>query len=327
MPRHCRVKLWSACLVALCVVLARGADAALSLDRTEATLVWVLMSDEEEVPYARFVGALRSAAQLPQQAIVLAKPEAVRQLPASGSPLPKLIVVVGTRASMALCARGLNIPALLTLIPQPTYETRLRSACQATQQSHSTVFIDQPLHRQAAATHLSLPHHRRAVVLLGPDTRDQRLAIETKLKLGNFEPVLIEVDKIADVFPALERTSKVGTVLLAMPDSLVFTARTAPHILLAAYRYRMPVIGYTESYVRAGALLAVYSTLEQLGQQVGELIKTAVRSSPVTLPPSQFPKYFSVTINRQVARSLGLTLPKDAELHTQLLDLEEGAHD
>lgn len=328
LPPRCRRRPWSAFLAALCIVLARGADAAQSLGSAASSLVWILISDEEKGPYARFLDALRDAAQLPQQALALSEPEAALPLPGIGGPhLPKLVVAVGIRASTALCNRALNLPALLTLVPKPTYDASLGPTCRAKMPGHSVVFIDQPLHRQVAATQRALPHHRRAVVLTGPTTRSQRTAIETTLKESNFEPVLAEVDKIADVFHALERVPKVGTVLLALPDPLVFTARSTPHILLAAYRYRIPVIGYTESYARAGALLAVYSTPEQLGRQVGEVIREVAKSSSTVLPLPQYPKYFSVAINRQVARSLALTLPTEAQLHTHLLDLEDGAHD
>lgn len=315
-------------LAALCILIAHGANAAKLAETASAPAVWVLVSDQERVPYARFVDALRNAARLPQHALLLSAPElALQAVDNSRSALPRLAVAVGTRAAAELCARNLGVPLLLALIPKPTYDANLGPACQDHVERHSAVFLDQPLARQAAAARLALPHYSRAAVLLGPESRHQRAAIAAVLQRANFEPALIDVERVADVFYALEHKAAPGTVLLALPDPLVFTARTASHILLAAYRYRMPVVGYTESYARAGALLAVFSTPEQMGQHVGEIMTDALHSASVTLPVPQFPKYFSVTVNRQVARSLGLTLPTDAELHTQLLYAEEGSHD
>lgn len=315
-------------LAALCILIAHSASAAKPADTAPTPAIWIVVSDQERVPYARFVDTLQSAVQLPAQTFLVTTPDAALQIAGNGrSPMPRLAITVGTRAAATLCARQLDIPVLLTLIPKPTYDTSLGLACNDNAVSHSAVFLDQPLARQAAAVRLTLPHHPRAAMLLGPESRTQRAKILSALKRAELEPVLIDVDRVADIFYALERAAAPGTVLLALPDPLVFTARTASHILLGAYRYRIPVVGYSESYARAGALLAVFSSPEQMAQQVSEIVRRAIQNPAAALPPPQYPKYFSVTINRQVARSFGLTLPSDAELHTQLLHLEEKSHD
>lgn len=321
-------RLWNAALASLCMLFVHAADAAQWLHPIGSPLVWIIMPDQERAPYARFLAALRDAAGLPDEAFFLSTPETGRRAAENGSsPRPRLVVAVGTRASADLCARGLDVPTLLALIPKPTYDVSLEPACRRIMKQHSAVYLDQPLARQAAAARLALPHHRRAVTLLGPEARARSGSIATVLRQLDLEPLLTHIDNVGDIFYALERIADQGTVLLALPDPLVFTARTAPHILLAAYRYRMPVIGHTENYVRAGALLAVYSSPEQIGQQVGEIVERAAQSKTPGLPPPQYPKYFSVAINRQVARSLGLNLPTDTALHKELSELEENIHD
>jgi hypothetical protein len=53
--------------------------------------------------------------------------------------------------------------------------------------------------------------------------------------------------------------------LLAVPDPLVFNSQTAANILAAAYRRRIPLIGFSPAYTRAGALVSLYSTPDQIG--------------------------------------------------------------
>lgn len=315
-------------LAALCILIAHGANAAKLADSARTPTIWILVSDQERVPYARFVDTLRNSALLETQTfLVTASDTALQTAGDKHSPLPLLAVSVGTRAATALCARPLGVPVILTLIAKPTYDHTLAPACRGNAIRHSAVFLDQPLTRQAAVARLTLPHHSRAAVLLGPDSRSERVAIATVLEQAELEPALVEVDRVADVFYSLERIATPRTVLLAVPDPLVFTARTAAHILLGAYRYRMPVVGYSQSYAKAGALVAVFSSPEQLAQQVGEMAIRVIQKADAPLPSPQYPKYFSVTVNRQVARSLGLTLPSDPELHTQLSHLEETSHD
>jgi ABC-type uncharacterized transport system substrate-binding protein len=83
----------------------------------------------------------------------------------------------------------------------------------------------------------------------------------------------------------------------------------------------VPVIGYSKSYVKAGALASVFSNAKQLATQAAEI---AINSQKHTksLPPPVVPKYFSVIINRQVQRSLNLKLADENDIYQQLLALE-----
>ena len=71
--------------------------------------------------------------------------------------------------------------------------------------------------------------------------------------------------------------------------------------------------------MRAGALAAVYSTSKQLAKQAAEI---AIRSrlAPSDLPPPQLPKYFSIMLNYQVARSLNIPLMDEDEILKKMLE-------
>ena len=107
-------------------------------------------------------------------------------------------------------------------------------------------------------------------------------------------------------------------LLLAAPDAQVYTRSTLQGMLLSAYRANNPVIGFSSAYVRAGALAAVYSTPEQIGRQAAEMILRAAGQTDWQLPAPQNPRYFSVEVNRDVARALGLSLEEDSRLLERL---------
>ena len=108
-------------------------------------------------------------------------------------------------------------------------------------------------------------------------------------------------------------------VLLALPDPAVFNSQTAANILTAAYRRQVPLVGFSPAYVKAGALVAVYSTPLQVGTQGGELLRQAL--SGKILPPPQWPQEFAVSVNQDVAHSLGLVID-EARLLEQLRQKE-----
>jgi signal transduction histidine kinase len=93
-------------------------------------------------------------------------------------------------------------------------------------------------------------------------------------------------------------------ILLAVPDSTVYNNRTISNILLTAYHQRSPVVGFSPAYVKAGALLALYSTPAQVGQQAGEAARLGLATG--SLPPPAAPRHFRISTNPYVARSLGI---------------------
>jgi ABC-type uncharacterized transport system substrate-binding protein len=106
-------------------------------------------------------------------------------------------------------------------------------------------------------------------------------------------------------------------VFLALPDPSVINASTAQNVLITAFRSQVPVVGYTASYVKAGALAAVYSTPQQIGQEAGQIAKVYQRTS--TLPAPKHPRFFSVGVNATLMRSLGMPAADEQALEQRLL--------
>lgn len=82
------------------------------------------------------------------------------------------------------------------------------------------------------------------------------------------------------------------------------------------------MIAYSESYVKAGALLALFSSPQQIGRQTAELVNCFVVACDDLAIKEHHPKYFSVRVNKVVARQFGITTPTADEIETQLEALE-----
>jgi ABC-type uncharacterized transport system substrate-binding protein len=121
-----------------------------------------------------------------------------------------------------------------------------------------------------------------------------------------------------DLIPKLKAALETSDALMAVPDPLIYSRETAQPILLTSYRQQKPVFGYSQSYVRAGALAAVYSSSKQFAKQAAEIALIS-QQAPSLLPPPQAPKYFSVIVNYQVARSLNIVLKSDEEIYQKIL--------
>jgi hypothetical protein len=179
------------------------------------------------------------------------------------------------RAIMARAAQGSAHPALSTAVyaePAPADQLRLAAL----------------LYRRPV----------RVAAILGADT--------------NFLRPLLEAEKVAvldaggdDINRLLNQIAQTD-VLLALPDSTVYSTESIRNVLLSTYRHKQGVIGFSGDMVKAGALATTYSGIEDIDTQVAEIASAYVAGGE--LAPPQFPRYFRTIVNEGVARSLDLTV-------------------
>jgi len=237
-------------------------------------------------------------------------------------PEPQWVVAVGSAAlrdMQDLFADDPTPPLLLAvLIPRLAFE-RLADPSRLRAGQISAVFLDQPPARQMELARLAIPSLRALGVLLGGESRAAAAALEKAARERGFELLARQV--VGDgLFPALQALLPEVDGLLAVPDPLVFNSQTATNILAATYRRRIPLIGFSPAYARAGALVSLYSSPDQIGVRGGEVLRQAFSSR--ILPPPQWPRDFVVRVNQDVARSLGLSI-EEAQLAQQLRRAEK----
>lgn len=228
---------------------------------------------------------------------------------------PSVVVAVGLKATQAVVARNSGVPIICTLIPQASFD-QIASVNQRKHPPLTAVYLDQPIARQLELINLALPGKKRIGALVGPGSVVALDALRLEGQKRGMEVNAARMGSESALFPALESVLGEVDVLLSLPDSAVFNSRTIPSVLFTSYRFRTPVIGFSPAYVQAGALVAVHSTPTQLADQVADML--ARFRTDGSLPPPQYPDRFTVTVNRQVARSLDLALDKDDVLTEQL---------
>ena len=108
-----------------------------------------------------------------------------------------------------------------------------------------------------------------------------------------------------DINRVLTRLADVQAIL-ATPDSTVYNAETIRTILVSTYRRNQAVIGFSAAVVKAGALASTFSDIEDTVAQIDEMVSEY--ESTGRLPEPQFPKFFDVVVNEDVARSLNIVI-------------------
>ncbi len=236
----------------------------------------------------------------------------------------ELVIALGVKALAAASKLKHTTPVLGVFTPIPTFNSLLEKSGRELS-IFSAIVLDQPFWRQISLVKAILPEAKKVGILLGStSSQNSDFLIDEGEKAG----LHIEVENIsqeADLIPKLKKSLENNELLLAIPDPAIYNRETAQPILLTSYRHQKPVFGYSQSYVKAGALAAVYSSTKDLAKQAAEIAIKA-QQAPGLLPPPQAPKYFSVQVNHQVARSLNISMIDDAEIYKKLLQLEATQH-
>jgi hypothetical protein len=291
------------------------ASPALLSGQAGAAQVAVILSDESAA-YQETYQAIRVLLDNSPHAVKSINAEA---LTASSMEGVQLAVAVGVHAAESLAALPGRTPVLAVLVPRAWYVRTGRARLgEGGRRSVSAIYLDQAFERQAHLIRLAFPATRRVGVLLGAGQDDLVDDLDEAMRAHQLSLVHDVLGGDGRLVPAMERVLSGSDVLLALPDPQVFNRNTAQSLFLTTYRYRTPVFGYSRSMTRAGALLSLHSSPAQIGRQAAESIMAAIHGGTVRLPPPAYPAYFNVSINAQVARSLGYTLPSEAELEKRL---------
>jgi putative ABC transport system substrate-binding protein len=287
---------------------------ALSLPAAAKDRVWVVMSGEDGV-YAETAMVLRD--ELEREATL--KFGVPGKLLDTQEAPPALIVTVGTAAfdtthkwlSERYAIWG-HVPVLATLLPRSAYDARVAEVVRSGRVM-SAVVLDQPISRQMALIKRALPNWLRVGVLLGPQTRLQLPQLERQARLRDLRLVPSpSVDSLEQIYPALKEVFESADMLLALPDSVIYNSSSLQNILLASYRARVPLVAFSPAYVKAGALMAVYTTPTQVARHTAGVVRGWL--SGRGLPSVQPPREFDVVVNTSVANSLGLRIDEAAQI-------------
>lgn len=224
-----------------------------------------------------------------------------------------LVVTVGSDALRKTLGRSDNPPIIATLLPRQSYEKIL---AEFRKPGRSTaIYLDQPPARQAAFINHLLPGQKRIGMLISNETRNIAAQYRQAFTSAGLTLEGDDADTENTLLPALNSLLGRVNVLIAIPDSKIYHRNNIKPILITAFRYQRPVIGYSPAFVNAGALAALHSTPAQIARQTAEMIVAHGTNLPNPSGPSQF----AIAINSNVAQSLGLNINDEAAIRRAMV--------
>ena len=241
-----------------------------------------------------------------------------------GSRRPRAVREDGTRLILALGSLALEtagreaagIPVVAGMV--------LREADIRGGRGVTGVFLEFPIETQFAWLLHLMPEVRRIGVVFNP--AENRGTIETAGKVASrmgLELLAREVTTPPELPGALESLANRADVLWGISDNVVVTPQTARSILLFSFRNRIPFIGLSTAWVKAGAFYALDRDYRDIGRQCAELaVKVLAGADAGSLAPVP-PRRVTYSLNLKTAEQMKMHVPSSLSRAAEQLFQED----
>jgi ABC-type uncharacterized transport system substrate-binding protein len=216
----------------------------------------------------------------------------------------RLVVAVGSRALAELQARKTGLPIVASMVLRGLQPD-----------GAGQVDLDVPLGAQLAAVRALLPGALRVGIVRNPArSRYAAEALESQGRKEGYTLVVADCDGPGRLLKVVASLRGKVDLLLCFPDADLYNAVTIQPLVLAAIEYRLPIVGFSPGFVRAGAAAGVYADYRALGRQTAEMALRLHRGE--ASGGEESPVRLQVAVNQRVTRLLGLDLkiPAGAEI-------------
>ena len=221
-----------------------------------------------------------------------------------GKRLPSLIFALDYQAATGVSALAGDIPIVLGMAAQKNDIRGLPNA--------SGMVLAYEVKTQLEWMHLLVPSARRVGVLYHSSA--SRKLVEQAQQMASslgLEIIAQEVKELKDLPGALKNVLREVDMLWGIPDTHIYSRQTAKAVLLAAFRQRIPMVGMSSGWVKAGALFALGWDHRDLGVQSGQLAHRILRGEPVRDIPPQGPRLISYSLNLKTAQHCKLDISEN----------------
>ena len=295
---------------AVCMVLAVLIFFTHSSSAVESPYILLLSAHDSE-PYAQTVASFEEhfKQSLPGAEInyhLIGKDEEVngsRFVAKTSKSDPDIIVALGSRAAQVAQQLFPDTQILSTMVLQDNLlEKRINS---------NLLLVQFSAEVQLQWLHKFIPDVRRVGVLYDPDLNSHLIKeMQEAARKLDMEIVSFKVNSAKQLKSGLKYISRNADVLLAIPDQTVYSGKTAKNVLLFSYRNRIPFVGLSLSWVKAGALYSLGVDYHDLGRQAAETAKKLLTEKP-RVKRSIYPDKVLYSLNTRTMEHLRLKMTAD----------------
>lgn len=227
---------------------------------------------------------------------------------------PDFIVSIGSEAFHSALQHYPQTPLIASFLPKRIFNEEY----QKTHRLMTAIYVDQPLDRQISFIRALLPKAATISTVFGETSVFEKQDLLSAIEAQGMRLLSVVLKNTESPVSMLQQVIQDGDLFLAIPDKTAFNRASAKWSIFIALKSKKALFGFSEKYVDAGALAALYSTPEQIGKQTGEVVSDYLQSK--ILPTPAHPEKFSIKTNMSTARLIGISIPS----HEVIIDKMAG---
>lgn len=226
--------------------------------------------------------------------------KAVQGLEAAKKEGANLLFTIGSFATETAIKEKIAIPVVASLVLS---EDILKKP------NITGVGLEFPLEIQFEWLQRFLPYCRNIGILYNPKENQQTIeaARGWAEKMGA-KLYAQEVHTPQELPVALDSLANKADVLLGISDKVVLTSQTSKNILLFSFRNKIPFVGLSTAWVKAGALYCLERDYKDIGIQCGEMAFKVLQGTPAHSIRQTIPRKVMYCLNLKTARHMKLEI-------------------
>ena len=184
-----------------------------------------------------------------------------------------LLVAIGNKAAKAVIDRGHSNQTIIGFT-----DTQTNAYIQKNRQHArlSVISLNQSAQRLVTFSDVIAKTSYKKALLVAVSEQNKALISEldalAPLAHGKLKVIIIPKGTLAA--KVLESDLFDAAALIALQDNAIWTGKNAKWLLQQAFNYKVPVVGYSKSFLKAGALASVYSSLDDVANSTAQVINT-----------------------------------------------------
>jgi putative ABC transport system substrate-binding protein len=215
---------------------------------------------------------------------------------------PAAVVTLGSAAAAAAASIDHGAPVAATMVLAPP------KGASESRNIKATIAVDVSPGDVLERLKQLYPDRRRVALIRGPALSSARAAAiaEQGLKQG-YNIQVVDCSGPKELLGTFGSLRERFDFVWLLPDSNLYHSATVSALVMASIRYRLPLIGFSEGLVQAGALAGFWADYRDIGAQTGEAVLRIMKGRAEA--PVAYPRKINAAINERVSRALGLPAP------------------
>ncbi len=215
----------------------------------------------------------------------------------------RVVITLGTEALTTVASRKTDVVIISTMILRSD-RPLISPATPPAQRPHG-VYLDVPLASLLSELRILLPGKNRCGMIRNASRDPPDPSLPARVKQQGFNLEVAECSRPEELIKSfLSLKGKADSVVL-LPDSSLYNNTTVRPLIQASMESRLPIVGFSASFVRAGAALGIYPDFRDVGSQTAGVAARLIAGDTGLI--DEGPRKLQVAVNQRVLRLLGLS--------------------